>query len=132
MRAEIPRPLSSRRRPGPPFPALCHAGSNPAPPLMPEREKSLPGSHFVAHHPLERALNRRARNAPASKCPRLQKCAVWNELLTVLPHSMRHLLSPPASCRWKSASAFHVRKKSAPAQPAPHAIKTVRLYRKKE
>ena len=75
MRAEIPRPLSSRRRPGPPFPALCHAGSNQAPPLMPEREKSLPGSHFVAHHPLERALNRRARNAPASKCPRLQKCA---------------------------------------------------------
>ena len=99
MRAEIPRPLSSRRRPGPPFPALCHAGSNPAPPLMPEREKSLPGSHFVAHHPLERALIRRARNAPASKCPRLQKCAVWNELLTVLPHLMRHLLSPPTSCR---------------------------------
>ena len=30
----------------------------------------------------------------------------------VLPHLMRHLLSPPASCRWKSASAFHVRKKT--------------------
>ena len=25
---------------------------------------------------------------------------------------MRHLLSPPASCRWKPASAFHVRKKA--------------------
>ena len=58
MRAEIPRPLSSRRRPGPPFPARCHAGQanshlqlcclvdmvlgtgKPAPPLMQAKKAS--------------------------------------------------------------------------------------------
>ena len=59
----------------------------------------------------------------------LSSSALGHSFPVVLPHLMRHLLSPPASCRWKSASAFHVRKKrSVSACSARGQITAFGLY----
>ena len=115
--------------------ALCSCPPACSPGIRHCEEQSDEAIHSRGfQHPLERALNRRARNALATVAhgsranlasltwprPSADECslddlsssALGHSFPVVLPHLMRHLLSPPASCRWKSASAFHVRKKA--------------------